>query len=55
VRGNNKNLYRQTKEVDIDGRVQFDVMIAVQREYKLKSYTLNSVSSEYLGEQKGNI
>jgi DNA polymerase delta subunit 1 len=46
---------RATKEVDIDGRVQFDVMIAVQREYKLSSYTLNSVSSEFLGEQKENV
>lgn len=29
----------------------FDVLQAVQREYKLRSYTLNSVSAEYLGMQ----
>jgi DNA polymerase delta subunit 1 len=28
---------------------------AIQREYKLRSYTLNSVASEFLGEQKEDV
>jgi DNA polymerase delta subunit 1 len=39
----------------MDGRVMFDVLQVVQREYKLRSYTLNSVSAEYLGEQKEDV
>ena len=33
----------------------FDVLQVVQREFKLRSYTLNSVSAEYLGEQKEDV
>ena len=40
---------------DIDGRVQFDVLQIVQRDYKLRSYTLNAVSAEFLGEQKEDV
>lgn len=41
-----------TKEIAVEGRVQFDVLELVRREYKLKSYTLNYVSFEFLKEQK---
>lgn len=41
-----------TKEIAVEGRVQFDVLELVRREYKLKSYTLNFVSFEFLKEQK---
>lgn len=33
---------RETNEITIEGRVIFDVMQAVQRDYKLHSYTLNA-------------
>jgi len=37
------------------GRVFFDLLMVIQREYKLRSYTLNSVSTEFLGEQKEDV
>jgi DNA polymerase delta subunit 1 len=37
------------------GRVFLDVLQVVQRDYKLRSYTLNSVSAEFLGEQKEDV
>ena len=40
---------------DFDGRVQFDVLQIVLRDYKLRSYTLNAVSAEFLGEQKEDV
>ena len=40
---------------DIDGRVQFDLLQIMQRDYKLRSYTLNSVSAHFLGEQKEDV
>lgn len=46
---------RDSKVTKMEGRVVFDVLQAVQREYKLRSYTLNSVSAEYLGEQKEDV
>jgi DNA polymerase delta subunit 1 len=41
---------RETKEINIEGRVQFDMMQYIIREYKLRSYSLNSVSARFLGE-----
>lgn len=46
---------RETKHVNIDGRVQFDVFVALLREQKLRSYTLNAVSFHFLGEQKEDV
>lgn len=43
------------KEITIEGRVQFDLLLAVQRDYKLSSYSLNSVASHFLGEQKEDV
>lgn len=40
---------------DIDGRVQFDLLQMIQRDYKLSSYSLNSVSAHFLGEQKEDV
>jgi DNA polymerase delta subunit 1 len=37
------------------GRVFFDVLQVIQRDYKLRSYSLNSVSAEFLGEQKEDV
>ncbi|XVF70581.1 hypothetical protein PTKIN_Ptkin11bG0173800 [Pterospermum kingtungense] len=43
---------RESKEVTIEGRVQFDLLQVMQRDYKLSSYSLNSVSAHFLSEQK---
>lgn len=39
----------------LEGRVQLDLLQVIQREYKLRSYTLNSVSAHFLGEQKEEV
>ena len=39
---------RESKEVNMEGRVQFDVMQILQRDYKLSSYSLNSVLTRTL-------
>lgn len=46
---------RDSKEITMYGRVFFDVLQVVQRNYKLRSYTLNSVCAEFLGEQKEDV
>ncbi|CAL9110688.1 unnamed protein product [Musa textilis] len=46
---------RESKEVTVEGRVQFDLLQAMQRDYKLSSYSLNSVSAHFLGEQKEDV
>ena len=46
---------RESKDINIDGRVQFDLLVVVQREYKLRSYSLNSVSAHFLNEQKEDV
>lgn len=39
----------------MDGRLQLDVLQYMQREHKLRSYTLNSVCAQFLGEQKEDV
>ncbi|ODV98031.1 hypothetical protein PACTADRAFT_36662 [Pachysolen tannophilus NRRL Y-2460] len=46
---------RENKTINIEGRMQFDLLQFIQREYKLRSYTLNSVSSHFLNEQKEDV
>ena len=46
---------RESKEVIFDGRLQVDMLQYMQREYKLRSYTLNAVSAQFLGEQKEEV
>ena len=46
---------RDSKETSIDGRLQLDVLQYMQREHKLRSYTLNSVCAQFLGEQKEDV
>lgn len=46
---------RENKVINIDGRMQLDLLQFIQREYKLRSYTLNSVSAHFLGEQKEDV
>eukprot|EP01138_Halocafeteria_seosinensis_P001695 gb/GECG01001738.1/.p1 GENE.gb/GECG01001738.1/~~gb/GECG01001738.1/.p1 ORF type:complete len:1129 (+),score=127.59 gb/GECG01001738.1/:1-3387(+) len=42
-------------ETNIEGRVMFDMLQYVRRSHKLSSYTLNSVSAEFLGQQKEDV
>ncbi|CAK7354808.1 unnamed protein product [Dovyalis caffra] len=46
---------RESKDITLEGRVQFDLLQAVQRDYKLSSYSLNSVSAHFLSEQKEDV
>ena len=43
---------RESKKIEIQGRVPFDMFLAVSRDYKLSSYSLNAVSTHFLGDQK---
>lgn len=40
---------RDNKDITLDGRVQLDMLQVIQRDHKLRSYTLNSVSAHFLG------
>eukprot|EP00457_Paulinella_chromatophora_P000731 gb/GEZN01000731.1/.p1 GENE.gb/GEZN01000731.1/~~gb/GEZN01000731.1/.p1 ORF type:complete len:1083 (+),score=192.41 gb/GEZN01000731.1/:81-3329(+) len=46
---------RENKETIIHGRVVFDVIQAIRRDYKLRSYSLNAVSAEFLNQQKEDV
>lgn len=46
---------RDSKETPMDGRIQLDILQYMQREHKLRSYTLNSVCAQFLGEQKEDV
>ncbi|KAI0731291.1 DNA polymerase family B-domain-containing protein [Earliella scabrosa] len=46
---------RDSKDTSLDGRLQIDILQYMQREYKLRSYTLNSVCAQFLGEQKEDV
>ena len=46
---------RESKDVNIEGRVQLDMMQVIIREHKLRSYSLNSVSFHFLKEQKEDV
>lgn len=46
---------REVTEVTIDGRVQFDMIVVIQKEHKLRSYSLNAVSADILGDQKEDV
>ncbi len=35
------------KEITIDGRVQLDLLLALQRDHKLSSYSLNAVRRQW--------
>ena len=42
-------------ETSITGRLVFDLLQFIRREYKLSSYSLNNVSSEFLGQHKEDV
>ncbi|KDN38570.1 hypothetical protein K437DRAFT_259358 [Tilletiaria anomala UBC 951] len=46
---------RDSKNTELQGRLQLDMLQVMQRDYKLRSYSLNSVSFEFLGEQKEDV
>nr|CAD7203421.1 unnamed protein product [Timema douglasi] len=46
---------RENKSVNFEGRVPFDLFLVLVRDYKLRSYTLNSVSYHFLQEQKEDV
>lgn len=45
----------ENMEITIDGRVVFDMIQYMRRNHKLSSYSLNSVSSIFLGQQKEDV
>ena len=46
---------RDTKTTNTNGRLQLDLLQLVQRDHHLRSYTLNSVCAQFLGEQKEDV
>ncbi|KAI5808354.1 DNA polymerase delta subunit [Pyronema omphalodes] len=46
---------RDTKATNTNGRLQIDMLQVIQRDHQLRSYTLNSVSAHFLGEQKEDV
>lgn len=46
---------RENKVINITGITQFDLLHVLLRDYKLRSYTLNSVSFHFLQEQKEDV
>ena len=46
---------RESKEISIDGRIILDMIQVIQRDYKLRSYSLNAVCAHFLGEQKEDV
>ena len=46
---------RDTKNTNTNGRLQLDLLQLVQRDYQLRSYTLNSVCAQFLNEQKEDV
>ncbi|XP_039280844.1 DNA polymerase delta catalytic subunit [Nilaparvata lugens] len=46
---------RENKYINFEGRVPFDLLLALIRDYKLRSYTLNAVSFHFLQEQKEDV
>ncbi|KAF2014828.1 hypothetical protein BU24DRAFT_423744 [Aaosphaeria arxii CBS 175.79] len=46
---------RDTKSTNTNGRIQLDLLQVVQRDYQLRSYTLNAVCAHFLKEQKEDV
>jgi DNA polymerase delta subunit 1 len=46
---------RETKDINLEGRVQLDMMQVIIRDYKLRSFSLNSVAFTFLKEQKEDV
>lgn len=46
---------RENKSINFEGRVPFDLLLVLVRDFKLRSYTLNAVSYHFLQEQKEDV
>jgi len=46
---------KEYKNIDLPGRICLDVLEAIRKEYKLKSYSLNAVSAHFLDQQKEDV
>merc|ERR1712223_571857 len=46
---------RENKSINMEGRIPFDLLLVLIRDYKLRSYTLNAVSYHFLQEQKEDV
>merc|ERR1719361_1971284 len=46
---------RENKLINTEGRIQFDLLLVLIRDYKLRIYTLNAVSYHFLQEQKEDV
>lgn len=46
---------RESKSIVMFGRVQLDMLQVMQRDQKLRSYSLNAVSAHFLGQQKEDV
>ncbi|KAL3894169.1 MAG: hypothetical protein SGCHY_005433, partial [Lobulomycetales sp.] len=46
---------RDSKEINLHGRLQMDMLMVMQRDHKLRSYSLNSVCAHFLAEQKEDV
>ncbi|KAI9793911.1 MAG: DNA-directed DNA polymerase delta [Peltula sp. TS41687] len=46
---------RVASATNTNGRLQLDLLQLIQRDHQLRSYTLNSVCSHFLGEQKEDV
>ncbi|KAJ1507480.1 DNA polymerase delta catalytic subunit [Coelomomyces lativittatus] len=46
---------RDSKAVNLEGRIIFDLLTLMTREHKLRSYSLNAVSAHFLNEQKEEV
>lgn len=46
---------RDTKATNTNGRIQLDLLQLIQRDHHLRSYTLNAVCAQFLGEQKEDV
>ena len=42
----------ETKNINVDGRLLFDVLTVTEREHKLSSYTLSALALHFLGESR---
>jgi DNA polymerase elongation subunit (family B) len=47
--------FRETKSINVNGRIQMDMMMHMLKEKKFSSYSLNNVSFLLLGEQKEDV
>ena len=46
---------RESKWTHLEGRLQLDMLQVMQRDHKLRSYSLNSVSAHFLASQKEDV